>query len=148
MEAFTEAFDQGLTLADIRGLEVEDLESLYSIGYGYFVQKRYQEASKFFQLLCFYHHKEPRYWHSLGVCRQALENYQGAYDAYVMEIIEDPFSLRAYLHGATCALGLGRKEDALFGFQKVIELADKTNTLDTKLKEHAKAQVKKISKNN
>ena len=72
----------GGTLADLRGLGEQDIETIYSIGFNFYNQAKYAQAEPMFQFACVYSHLERRYWMALGNCRQMAKNYQGAIDAY------------------------------------------------------------------
>jgi type III secretion system low calcium response chaperone LcrH/SycD len=118
-----EVIGSGGTLADVRGLSAEEIETIYSIGFNLYNQAKYALAEPMFQFACFYSHLEPRYWMALGNCRQMAKNYQAAIDAYGMGYMIDVDDPWPPIQAAICYLGLsdkGQAADALTLAEKSI----------------------------
>jgi len=104
-----EVLGGGGTLADVAGLRAEDIETIHAIGENFYNQAQYDQAEPMFQFACFYAHLEPRYWMSLGKCRQMTKNYQGAIDAYAMSHMRDAGNAWPPIQAAICCLALNEK---------------------------------------
>jgi len=105
-----EVIGAGGTMADLRGLTGEDIETVYSIGFNLYNQAKYAEAEPMFKFACFYRHLDPRYWMALANCRQMTKDYQAAIDAYGMSYmfdVDDPWPV---IQSAMCYLALENKE--------------------------------------
>lgn len=100
----------GGTLADLRGLGEQDIETIYSIGFNFYNQAKYAQAEPMFQFACVYSHLERRYWMALGNCRQMSKNYQGAIDAYGFAFMLDASDPWPGIQTAVCYLAQGNKE--------------------------------------
>lgn len=116
-----EVIGSGGTLAAVRGLTGEEIETIYAIGFNLYNQGKYAMAEPMFQFACLYAHLEPRYWLALGNCRQMAKNHQAAIDAYGMAFIMDVDDPWPTIQAAICYLGLGDKEQAA----DALSLADK-----------------------
>ena len=117
-----EVLAAGGTLKDLRGLNNDDIETVYAIGFNLYDQAKYYQAEPMFQFACLYGHTDPRYWMALGNCRQMNKKYQSAIDAYgfsYMLNIEDPWPS---IQAAMCFLAMQNKEQA----REALDLADKT----------------------
>lgn len=100
----------GGTLKDISGLDDDDIEALYAIGYNFYKQGKYDEAESMFQYICLYAHLEPRFWMALGNCRQMQKNHQKAIDAYGFSYMIEQDDPWPPIQAAVCYLALGNKE--------------------------------------
>ena len=109
-EKAMEVLAGGGTLADLRGLGEQDIETIYSIGFNFYNQAKYEQAEPMFQFACLYSHLERRYWMALGNCRQMLKNYQGAIDSYGFAFMLDPKDPWPCIQTAVCYLAQGNKE--------------------------------------
>jgi len=105
-----EVIGGGGTLKDVAGLGDADIETIHAIGHTLYSQAKYDQAEPMFQFACFYSHLEPRYWMSLGNCRQATKNYQAAIDAYGTGYMLDTDDAWPAIQVAICYLALGNKE--------------------------------------
>jgi type III secretion system low calcium response chaperone LcrH/SycD len=109
-EKAMELLANGGTLADLRGLGPQDIETIYSIGFNFYNQAKYEQAEPMFQFACVYSHLEPRYWMALGNCRQMMKNYKGAVDAYGFAFMLDNKDPWPTIQTAICYLAQGNKE--------------------------------------
>jgi len=117
-----EVLAAGGTLKDLRGLDSNDIETVYAIGFNLYDQAKYDQAEPMFQFACLYGHTDPRYWMALGNCRQMAKKYQDAIDAYgfsYMMNIEDPWPS---IQAALCFLAMQNKDLA----REALDLAAKT----------------------
>ena len=102
----------GGTLASMRGLTPDEIETIYAIGFNLYNQGKYATAEPMFQFACLYSHLEPRYWTALGDCRQMAKNYQPAIDSYGMAFMLDVDNPWPTIQAAICYLAVGDKEQA------------------------------------
>ena len=51
---------EGYTFADMQGVEPQQLEALYALGYQYYNAQNYEDAARVFQGLCLYEPTEER----------------------------------------------------------------------------------------
>jgi len=119
--------EAGGTLKDVSGLTLAEVETVYVIGLSLLDQAKYTKAEPLLQFACMYQHTEPRYWMALGRCRQSLENYPGAIDAYLMGHVRDGADPMPVVQAAICYLAVGDKDSA----REALALADKTIELAT-----------------
>lgn len=137
-EAIDFLFNQGGTLAQIRGLTDEDLEGLYSIGYSEYGQKNYERAESMFQFLCMFDHLKPKFWLGLGMSRQKLGKYEAAVQALVLAALHDVNDPRAPLLAGECLMALGKLDNAERALATAAHLAAQDEQ-HVKLKSHAEA---------
>jgi type III secretion system low calcium response chaperone LcrH/SycD len=110
----------GGAIRDVIGLSAADLEGAYAIGVNLAEHAKYEKAEPMLQFACLGDHREPRYWLALGKCRQALKNYAGAVDAYVMGNMIDGQDPQPIMESAVCYLAVGHKDAA----REALALAD------------------------
>jgi type III secretion system low calcium response chaperone LcrH/SycD len=114
----------GGTFAAVAGLDADDLEAIYHLGYNQYEQEQYAEAERAFQVLCFHDHLSPRFWLSLGAARQQLKDYAGAIMAYSMIPETGSANPLAPLRAAECYIALGLFEEAVSGLEAALDWAD------------------------
>jgi type III secretion system low calcium response chaperone LcrH/SycD len=102
----------GGALKDAVGLTAADVETVHSIGVTFVEQGKYEQAEPMFQFACLHAHTTPRYWASLGNCRQMMRNYVGAVAAFDYGLMLDENDPWAPIHIAVCCLALGNKDGA------------------------------------
>lgn len=102
-----------LTLAAARGMTEEALDSVYGLARELCANGHHADALKTFELLCLYDHENARNWHALGVCRQLLEDYEGAAAALALaaDRLGDP-GADLQLSMAECLIGCGALDAA------------------------------------
>jgi type III secretion system low calcium response chaperone LcrH/SycD len=103
---------KGSALKDIVGLSDRDIEAIHRIGLNFAEQGKYEQAKPMFQFACLHAHEEPRYWSSLGNCRQMLKEYNEAIDAYMLGFLLDGGNPWPPIHMAVCFLANRDKENA------------------------------------
>jgi type III secretion system low calcium response chaperone LcrH/SycD len=114
----------GDTFAAVAGLDADDLEAIYHLGYNQYEQGQYVEAERTFQVLCFHDHLSPRFWFGLGAARQQLKDYAGAIMAYSMVPETGSANPLAPLRAAECYIALGLFEEAVSGLETALDWAD------------------------
>lgn len=146
VEAIMDALSTGSSIGDIIGITQEQMDVLYTIAYGAYQAKNYQDAETLFQALCLYQHMDERYWMGLAGSRQGLENYKGAIEAYEMAglagSLGDP---TPFLYAGICYMKLGDKESARVAFLSTEALCQEGNRKHDLVKERAKAMLEILS---
>lgn len=125
IQTIVEALFDGATLAQTTGVSQETLEQLYALGHGFYASGNFENALTVFQALSLYDNRDYRFWFGLGATRQALEQFQGAVDAYQMAAIASSLSNPTpYLHMADCLIKLGNKPDAVTALEAAAGTAE------------------------
>ena len=113
----------GGILGAIRGLDHQDFEAIYSVGYSLYNQGKYADAENMFTFLCFYDHLEKKNWMGLGSSRQMRKDFDGAIKAYSYLALLDVANPYPPLHAGDCYLALGKLEEAESGFFAAVHWA-------------------------
>lgn len=111
------------TIAELKDITRDELEAVYHIAYQTYASGDYQQAAPIFRFLCFLDHLEFKYWLGLGSCRQMLEQYDDAIEAYTFAMFLDCDDPRPPFHAAECHLALGNREAAISGLTAAMEWA-------------------------
>ena len=64
--AAAKSFANGATLKEVRGITNDELEAVYSLGFGYYTTGKFEEAQKLFEFLVLFDHLSTKYWFALG----------------------------------------------------------------------------------
>ena len=145
--AVMEAIRNGASISAVCNVSKDQLENLYSLGYGLYNSANFQDAKTVFQALCIYDNLDDRFWMGLAGCRQALNDYQGAVDAYSMAGTVQAFaSPEPFLHAARCLLKMNKKDDAVAVRKGVLELGDEKNPDHMKCRSAANALLELLAK--
>ena len=102
----------GNAVRDIVGVTTADIETIHRLGLGFMEQGKYEQARPMFQFACLYGHEVPRYWSSLGSCRQQLREYAQAIDAYMLGFLLDSENPWPPINMAVCFLAAKDKANA------------------------------------
>ena len=102
----------GSTLKQLKGISNEELESVYSLAFGYYRTGKFEEALKLFQFLVLFDHLNAKYWFGMGAVQQALKAYQDAVVSYGYCSFLKLDNPKPQLHAAECFLALGDKRNA------------------------------------
>ncbi|MBR0197315.1 MAG: SycD/LcrH family type III secretion system chaperone [Kiritimatiellae bacterium] len=111
-EAAKKFVKDGATLKEIKGVSNDELEAVYSLGFGYYQTGRFSDAQKLFEFLVLFDHLSAKYWFALGAVQQAQKDYQKAIASYGYSSFLDLENPKPQLHAAECYLALGDKENA------------------------------------
>ena len=142
-----ESLNKGATISMLCNVSKEQLENLYSLGFGLYNSANFQDAKTVFQALCVYDNLDERFWMGLAGCRQALNDFQGAVDAYSMAGTVQAFaSPEPFLYAARCFLKMNKKEEAVATLKGVQELGDEKNPDHMKCRKAASALLELLSK--
>lgn len=111
--------DDGGTLAQVYGLQDQELEAVYALGFNFYNQARWLDALKVFSFLVAHNHFERRYQVARAACLQMLKQYDEALKAYVIAHVMDITDPLVALHIAECLIAQGKREDALTALETV-----------------------------
>ena len=100
------------TLKQLKGVSNAELESVYSLAFGYYKTGRYDEALKLFQFLVLFDHLNAKFWFGLGATQQALKDFQNAVVSYGYCSFLKLDNPKPQLHAAECFLAVGDKRNA------------------------------------
>ena len=102
----------GATLKEVRGITNDELESVYSLGFGYYRTGKFDEAEKLFQFLVLFDHLSSKYWLALGAVQQAKKMFDKAVSSYGYSSFLDLENPKPQFHAAECLLAMGDKGNA------------------------------------
>ena len=106
------AFAAGATLKEVRGITNDELEAVYSLGFGYYNTGKFEAAQKLFEFLVLFDHLSTKYWFALGAVQQARKDFQKAIASYGYSSFLDLENPKPQYHAAECYLALGDKANA------------------------------------
>lgn len=106
------SFASGATLKEVRGITNDELEAVYSFGFGYYNTGKFEDAQKLFEFLVLFDHLNTKYWFALGAVQQARKDFQKAIASYGYSSFLDLENPKPQFHAAECYLALGDKANA------------------------------------
>ena len=123
-----DALISGEPLYRILGMKEGMIEARYALAHQIYAAGKYEEAEIIFRWLTVYAGDTEAHWLGLGACRQAMEQFDGALEAYQMaalySALEDP---APFYYSAVCLFKQGKIEDARVSLQAVLTLGSKDN---------------------
>ena len=102
----------GATLKEVRGITNDELEAVYSLGFGHYNTGKFEDAEKLFQFLVLFDHLNSKYWFALGAVQQARKDYKKALASYGYSSFLDLENPKPQYHAAECCLALGDRANA------------------------------------
>jgi type III secretion system low calcium response chaperone LcrH/SycD len=106
------AFASGATMKEVKGITNDELEAVYSLGFGYYNTGKFDDAQKLFEFLVLFDHLNTKYWFALGAVQQARKDFQKAIASYGYSSFLDLENPKPQFHAAECYLALGDKANA------------------------------------
>lgn len=123
LQRLAEGLLSGRTVAQAAGISQKTLERLYALAHGLYSSGNYTDAQVMFQALSIYAPNEYRFWMGLAGCRQALEQYQAAIEAYQMAAVATSLkNPEPLLFAVNCLIKLGRKDEAKAGIETLLNI--------------------------
>lgn len=142
-----DALIRGEPLYRILGMKESMIEARYALAHRLYTAGKYEDAETLFRWLTAYANDNEAHWMGLAACRQALENYDGALEAYQMAAVytslEDP---APFYYSAVCLLKQGKPEDAQVSLQAVLTLGDKSKAEHKAVMDKAETLLAGLSK--
>lgn len=123
LEFMIHNFMNGLiTLLELEGISDEEMETIYALGYNYFICGKYPAAKDIFTILTAYAPYTAHYWRALGAVNQQMKNYTEALAAYDMAIANDEYDVVSYVYRAESQILSGNMEDGLRDLDQVVKI--------------------------
>ena len=119
-EKIVDILSQGITLGNLLNFSDEEYEALYALGYSFYNQAQYSDASKFFSYLLMHNPTEKRFITALGSSLQMLKRYEEAIQYHCMASVMDMDDPLPTFHTAECFIGLGHKKEAAEALEQVL----------------------------
>ena len=138
-------FEDGATLAEIKGITSRELNALDQMGLGFYNTGRFDDAEKVFTFLVMFDHLESKYWLAAGAVQQVKKNFEKAKAAYVQAAMLDIHSPKPQYYVAECYLALGQREDALASLDTLFEYCTGTDEVTKTFRAKAEELKKKIA---
>ena len=112
IEEAAKSFASGATMKEVKGITNDELEAVYSLGFGYYNTGKFDDAQKLFEFLVLFDHLNTKYWFALGAVQQAKKDFQKAIASYGYSSFLDLENPKPQFHAAECFLALGDKSNA------------------------------------
>ena len=123
LEFMIHGFMNGLiTLQELEGINDEEMETIYALGYNFFTYGKYEAAKDIFTGLTAYAPYTSHYWRALGAVSQQIKEYPDAIAAYDMAIANDPNDVVSYVYRGECQILSGNGEAGMDDLKKVLEV--------------------------
>lgn len=147
VNAFLDRIFSGATISASCGMEQEQLEAGYALGYNLYTAGNYAEAETLFQALSLYDHTDERFWTGLAGCRQAQGRFKEAIEAYTMAGLADALKNPIpFVHAGICYVKLGDIENAKGAFIGAVTLGDPNNSEHEASRRKAQAMLEILQK--
>lgn len=104
---------------DFVGFDDEKKEALYALGHYQYIQGKYTEAFKVFQIIVINDPLNRRAIKALGSCLQMLNFYEDAMKQLSIALYMEPSDPGPALQIAECMLSLNKKENAITILKKI-----------------------------
>jgi len=150
---FVKMFDQvgdvmigGKTVADMKNISEDELESLYTVGHTFYSQGKFDKAVNIFRFLVMYNHLEVRYFIALGGTLQMLGDYEGALNAYGQAHMMNPEEPSILMHISACFLAVNDLVNAESSLNAVLFICEGKKD-HAEAVERAKGLIELIQKN-
>lgn len=118
------------TLGELLNIPNDIQESLYSIGYDLFSNKKYDKASKIFDFLCMVSPTERKHWIGAAGCKKLLEDYNTAVFYYTNMTMMWPAQLLTYLDLSECMIKLEMLDEAKACLEGVLSICKVPEVLE------------------
>lgn len=138
-------FQDGATLAELKGITRRELNAVYQMGLGFYNTGRFDDAEKVFTFLAMFDHLEPKYWLGAGAVQQVKKNFEKAKSCYVQATLLDIHNPKPQYYAAECFLALGQKDDALASLDTLFEYCTGTDDVTQAFRAKAEELKKKIA---
>ncbi len=113
----------GVTLASIKGLDEDDLESLYAAAWQHLAEGRAHDAVDDLLLLATHDPWEPRFQFAYGLALQLLGQYEAAAQHYAQALLMDATHAGCLLRIGECLEQLGHAAQAEEALRACIQLS-------------------------
>lgn len=101
------------------------IEALYSFGYGFYQNAKYDQSAHFFRFLTLIDGNNPNHWMGLGAALQMSKEYHHAIQCFGYAAVLNPENPLAPFHAGECFLSLGEDQNAMEVFKAAELVANK-----------------------
>ena len=101
------------------------LETLYSMGFGFYESGHYEKAEHFFRYLTVLSPKEKKHWTGLGAAYQMQKKYALAVQAYCFAALIDENDPFPHFHAAECLYRIDHKPECIEALKAAETIAKK-----------------------
>lgn len=123
LEFMIHGFMNGLiTLQELEGINDEEMETIYALGYNFFTYGKYDAAKDIFSGLTAYAPYTAHYWRALGAVNQQLKDYGEAIASYDMAVANDERDVVSYVYRGESYILSGNVEQGLRDLQMVVQI--------------------------
>jgi len=133
------------TVAKIKGLTKEQVESVYRVGSTYYETGKYEEAEKVFAFLCMLDHINTKYWTAFGATRQAQRKFKEAIDCYAAGSLYNLHAPKPHFYAAQCYLALGELDFAESGCRSVLKYCPAGDVENDRFRAKAESLLKTVT---
>lgn len=117
------------TVGEVFNITTAQQESLYSLAYDLYTNKKYDKATKVFDLLCIINPTERKYWIGAAGCKKLLHEYHAAIIYYTNMNMLWPAQLMIYLDLSECLIKLNMLDEAKACLNALISICKKPAVL-------------------
>ncbi|MEM1283388.1 MAG: SycD/LcrH family type III secretion system chaperone, partial [Chlamydiota bacterium] len=121
--AFIRDYQGNGTVAEVMGISEESLNTAYTLAHNSYVSGKYPEAKNYFQLLVFWHDKNPIFRFGYAAALHMMKDYKLALDQYLACISLDFKNPIPWFHLADCSIHLKDWKLAIYALNAVIEFS-------------------------
>lgn len=123
LEFMIHGFMNGLiTLQELEGINDEEMETIYALGYNFFTYGKYDAAKDIFAGLTAYAPYTAHFWRALGAVNQQLKDYGEAIASYDMAIANDERDVISYVYRGESHILSGNLPAGLQDLQQVVRI--------------------------
>ncbi|MEC9466363.1 MAG: hypothetical protein VX834_11290 [Myxococcota bacterium] len=125
VEYLANSFMRGeVTVADLLGLDDEEIETIFLMGHYLYNFGKYQPALNVFSVLTLYKPFVSRYWRAAGAANQALKKYLEAIAAYDMALTTKPGDVISYTYRGESKISAGMPDEGIDDLKMAIEVGE------------------------
>ncbi len=125
LEFMIHGFMNGLiTLQELEGINDEEMETIYALGYNFFTYGKYDAAKDIFAGLTAYAPYTSHYWRALGAVNQQLKDYAEAIASYDMAIANDERDVVSFVYRGESYILSGNLDAGLNDLKSVLNLGE------------------------
>jgi type III secretion system low calcium response chaperone LcrH/SycD len=123
LEFMIHGFMNGLiTLQELEGINDEEMETIYALGYNFFTYGKYDAAKDIFSGLTAYAPYTSHFWRALGAVNQQLKDYAEAIASYDMAIANDERDVVSFVYRGESYILSGNVDAGLKDLNNVVAM--------------------------
>lgn len=111
-----------VSLADLVGLDDQEIEVIFLTGHYLYNFGKYQEALNIFSVLTLYKPFISRYWRAAGASNQALKHHKEAIVAYDMALTTNLNDVISYTYRGEAKISAGMVDEGVLDLRMAVEI--------------------------